>query len=88
MLEIDMAVDHKTMERLINEAQSREAQKLMEEIERGKVDKWRTHQDYDRGFLDYLHREVQSQWAFMSWLKQTYPEALEAWVALNKLKGE
>ena len=51
-------------------------------------DKWRRNADYDVAFLNHLRKEVQGHWEFMSWLKQTYPEALEAWVALKKLKGE
>lgn len=70
-----MAVDHKTMERMLDEANRRDFG-------------WRSHDDYNKSFLDHLHREVQGHWEFMSWLKQTYPEALEAWIALKKLKGE
>ena len=49
---------------------------------------WRNQEDYDRSFLVYLQKEVQDNWQFMSWLKQTYPEVLDAWIALHKLKGD
>jgi len=62
---------------------------LLDEMHQREIDnKWRRNEDYDVAFTNHLCREVQGHWVFMSWLKQTYPEALEAWIALNKLKGE
>lgn len=62
--------------------------KYIDKIEEDRSSAWRNQQDYDRSFLFHLQKEVQDHWQFMSWLKQTYPEVLEAWVALHKLKGE
>jgi hypothetical protein len=35
-----------------------------------------------------MQEEIEEHWKFMAWLKRTYPEALEGWIAVNKLKGE
>lgn len=46
---------------------------------------WESLQDYNRGLMNRMQREIEEHWKFMHYLKTHYPEALAEWNALNKI---
>ena len=43
---------------------------------------------YNHNFNEHLHTELEESFKYRAWVSKTYPEVHEAWVALNKLRGE
>ena len=41
---------------------------------------------YNRNYIDHMIAQAKEDLEFRAWLKNHYPEALQGWNALNKIK--
>lgn len=59
-----------------------------EELRAGINAPWETRNDYDRALMRSMQDELEHYWEFQKWIRFVHPEVIDAWQALQKVKGE
>lgn len=65
--------------------------KMVEEYEEMRMDRMNTNEWEVRrwqGMCDRLRDEINEYFDFHLWVRRTYPDILEEWNAIQKIKGE